>query len=317
MSHLHLFNILLGCYLQAQLGAINRDSARQRKRICEIINTLGPAVHPSECAFRPVAPVTKGPIRGRKLPLVRSLLSSLEAITQLYSDHVDKALDGVVGALESGRWRFDSPINADVFAFASSDDITQNRQRDTTFLSTMKIEYSSTSSILYSSPDPYQEMEASLKSQIWTHHLTNLPMPTTTCRMRHEPDDLAAIYSCTSQRSFDTSNFASAVTISFGPHLRWTKNSSQGGIQSRKKFATGYSASAVNTKPHFTIGSYDNSQLNNEEEEKDYSSRLGTVPFTRFLEKEDIFTSKYLNVSPIYSLHVSITFYFSMILNHR
>ena len=285
------------------MGAIiGSDSLeRQQERICKIIHTLGPAVLPSECALRPVTPVTKGPVRGHRLHISPPLLTTpLEALTKLYSNLMDKRMDAVIAALESGRWRLgsDSSIDYDeVLGLASSEDVTVNRRpRDTTFLDTMKINYSDSTSNIDGS-------ETSLKSRIWTQHILDLPMPEPARYLRHEPDDPTTIYRLKSPRLSEMSSFVSNVTALFGPHLRAPKNLRQDErLDNRIKYATGRFIDAVSTKPEFPLKFYDISHVRKEE---DYSMRLGIVPFTKFLDHDAIGTSEYQNVSLIFLEHFS------------
>lgn len=207
------------------MSANERDASRNRNRICEVLNSLGPAVHPSECAFRRIAPIAKGPVSGSKLHLVRPQPNSLETITKLYSNHMDKKIDDVVAALESGRSRFDSSVD-NLTAFPS-EDVTQNGPRDSTFSSTMRIEYLRSIYSVDGSPELCHELENSLTSQIWTQHVMNLPMPKATNYLRQEPDNLTTMNHLKPQRSSDTSSFSSEVMKTFSPHLP-TSNELQG-----------------------------------------------------------------------------------------
>jgi hypothetical protein len=155
----------------------------------------------------------------------------------------------------------------------------------------MKIAYSDgiSNNIDGSSSGPYHEMEPTLQSRIWTQHILDLPMPEPTRYLRHEPDDPTTIYRLKSPRLSETSSFVSNVTKSFGPHLRAPKNLRQDErLDNRIKYATGRFIDAVSTKPEFPLKFYDISHVRKEE---DYSMRLGIVPFTKFLDHDDIGTS--------------------------
>ena len=219
---------------------------------------LGPAVHPSECAFRSIAPVTKGPIRGNKIPVTQQLPEILAEITKLYSDHVDKKFNAVIASLETGRSRFDSP-SGHVFDFSSEGSVQnvlgRNVQGDRTiFTDTIKIAYGHNSDchdVDVSCLDLDSEKENVLKSQVWTQHVNDLPM-TKSIYLMHEPDDLMKIYRLKSRRSSATTSFASEITRSFRAQLRTQKSDSRGMIRARDLHAD--NLDKWSAKPLFDAG---------------------------------------------------------------
>ncbi|KAL3766817.1 hypothetical protein ACHAW5_009709 [Stephanodiscus triporus] len=228
-------------------------------RILKCMDMLGRAVHPSECAFRSIAPVTKGPIRGYKIPIKQQLPETLAEITKLYSDHVDKKFNAVIASLETGRSRFDSP-SGHVFGF-SPEELVQNGLGHsvlgidrTTFTDTMKIAYGRNSDchdLDDSCVDLDPEKENALRSQIWAQHVNDLPM-TKSIYLMHDPDDLTKIYRVKSFRSSATTSFASEITRSFRPQLRTPKSDSRGMLRARDINANNFGKRSA--KPLFDAG---------------------------------------------------------------
>lgn len=256
---------------------------------------LGPAVHPSECAYRPIAPLTKGPVRGYKLTVAASK-PPLEEITQFHSNFVERKLNAAIGSLESGRSRFDSS-NSDILSVISSGESSQNEGRglqDSTFVDTMRIVYAQSSSDSHDVEGPFEcnpEKENALKSQIWSKHVKELPMPKSVGLLRHEPEDLTKIYRLKSLRSSVTTTFARDISRSFRPQLSTLKGGSH--RQTMTKTQRGIAlvgslsdnSGGIPTKPKFDLKSC--GVADSREVVEDYSLRLNTVPFTKFLDDTD------------------------------
>jgi hypothetical protein len=234
----------------------------RRVRILKCMDMLGPAVHPSECAFRSIAPVTKGPIRGNTIPITQQLPETLTEITKSYSDHVDKKINAAIASLETGRSRFDSP-SGHVFGFSSEESVQHGLGHNdlgidrTTFTDAMKIAYGRNSDchdVDDSCLDLDPEKENALKSQIWTQHVNDLPM-TKSIYLMHEPDDLSKICRLKSFRSSATTSFASEITRSFRPQLRTPKSDSRGMFRARDLYANKLDKRSA--KPLFDTGKVD------------------------------------------------------------
>ena len=282
----------------------NRAADKSKNRIQSILQLLGPAIHPSECAFRSIGPVTKGPVRGHILPVASTNSNPLEELTRQHPVHVEQKQDAVFGALESGRSRFDSS-NDDIIALLSMESTTQNDcsnrgmmmnlkslKDDTTFVDTMKIVYTQGSSNDHAnSPGPNQndyEKENALKTQIWSQHISNLHMPKS-IYLQHEPEDLNTIYRLKSLRSSTETNFADEITKTFTPQLNALRdgNTSKPMAKTRKGYAVvgsiSDSSAKISTRPSIDPIS----QLITDSTKKlEYSSRLNKVPFTQFLSGE-------------------------------
>mmetsp|Transcript_44019 Transcript_44019/g.79003 ORF Transcript_44019/g.79003 Transcript_44019/m.79003 type:complete len:399 (+) Transcript_44019:73-1269(+) len=269
----------------------NGGVENSRRRIQSIMKMLGPAVHPSECAFRSIAPVTKGPVRGRKLPV--ATLKPLEGMTEIHPDHVEKKRNAVIGSMESGRSRFNSSSNG-VFAFLSKDsfhngrDKTHRGSKDTTFVDTMKIVYARSRSS-HNSEDSYldrdPEKEIALKTQIWSQHVKNLPMPES-LYLKHEPEDLTKIYRLKSLRSSATTTFANEISRTFRPKIGALKSDSHcQRTKTRNGLAlvgsTNCNLGKIPTKPKIDFISCG---ISESRKKKDYTLRLNSVPFTQFLD---------------------------------
>ena len=185
------------------------------------MDRLGPAIHPSECAFRPILPVTKGPVRGKLIPIAQPASEPLGEITKLlYSNLVERKLDVLIASLECGWSRFDSASDDCILPFSSRELIYRGMEHnDNSSIDTMRIEYGR---------DDYQDMtclnnldpekENVLTKQIWTQHVNGMSMPKSIF-LRQEPEDLDKIYSLKSHRFSDTTSFASDVKRSFRPAL--------------------------------------------------------------------------------------------------
>ena len=201
------------------------------------MDMLGAAVHPSECTFRSIEPVTNGPVRGNKIPIAQELPKLLADNAKLYSDQVDKKLDAVIASLETGRSRFDS-TSGHVFGVSSDEPMLSGFYEvphRATFAETMKVVYGRTSGFCDfddSCLDLDPDQENALNSQIWTQHVNDMPI-TNSIYLRHDPDDLAKVYSLQSLISCANTSFASYVKRSFRPQLFTTTSDGLGMIRAR------------------------------------------------------------------------------------
>ena len=215
------------------------------------MDRLGPAIHPSECAFRPISPVTRGPVRGKLIPIAVS--EPLGEITKLYSNLVERKLDVVIASLECGGSRFDSSSDDISLPFSSRELIYRGiEHNDNSFIDTMRIEYGR---------DDHQDMTSCLNNldpekenvlitkQIWTQHVNGMSMPKSIF-LRQEPEDLDKIYSLKSHRFSDTTSFASDVKRSFGPALGAFVGSSDRVCDS---FANDTAERMLSIKPYFDV----------------------------------------------------------------
>ena len=282
----------------------NDDMDNSMTRIQSIMNMLGPAVQPSECAFRSIAPVTKGPVRGNILP-IHTNNKPLEEITKHYSNNEEnKQLNNVIQGLESGRSRFDNGSGSNnIFTVPMPDADDNELLQDTTFVDTMRIVFSNDngkSPSHGSSSNNSLEKEnctinSSQKKIVWAQHVNNLPMPKS-IYLKHEPEDedLDKIYRLKSLRSSAIvgTSFASQVTRTLKckpPQLGTLKRSSNRermmGLESSNNRLVLKDPSKYCTKPKCDIMcGYDFSESRQKD---DYALRMmntTTVSFTKFLE---------------------------------
>jgi hypothetical protein len=258
------------------------------------MDMLGPAVHPSECAFRSIAPVVKGPIRGNTIPIAQKLLEPLEEITNLYSDLDETKHNAVIASLETGRSRFDSPSGY-VFGFSPEESMQSGLGQNVsginyfyemanraTFADTMNIAYRNSG--CHDVGDTCLDLDPRKKnaqnSQIWTQHVNDLPM-TKSMYLRHEPDDLAKIYRLKSIRSSAITSFASEIIRSFRPQLSTPRNDSYGLIRARGSCAD--NSGNMSTKPSFDANIYG---IFKSRKTVDHHSRSYSNPSAKFLAFE-------------------------------
>ncbi|KAL3822599.1 hypothetical protein ACHAXA_006384, partial [Cyclostephanos tholiformis] len=264
----------LGLAQQSNADA-NKRRDGSRARILWCMDMLGAAVHPSECTFRSIEPVTNGPVRGNKIPIAQELPKLLADNAKLYSDQVDKKLDAVIASLETGRSRFDS-TSGHVFG-VSSDEPMQSGFYEVphraTFAETMKVVYGRTSGFCDfddSCLDLDPDQENALNSQIWTQHVNDMPT-TTSIYLRHDPDDFAKVYSLQSLISCANTSFASYVKRSFRPQLFTTTSDGLGMIRARAE-----NLGTLSAEPSFDASVYGISRSS-----KKYGNKLlsDSVPF--------------------------------------
>ena len=216
-----------------------------------IYQLLGPAVHPSECAFRNIEPVTRGPIRGKK-----QVVKVKPVLQELVAEH-DRIMEGKfrggVVSLESGRSRFD-------FAQLVME---EKEERD----------------VLYS-PNMYPA--ANDQSNYSMDTITPTKSPTSSPMfIRHQPPNLTRIYQLKSLRARDSVLFGDILSNMFQPEL---KSLSEGDLSDSWR---GNSARhGCFPGPTFDLDSICGIPTNY----PDYSSRDTLVSFANFLEldsKED------------------------------
>ena len=285
----------------------NGDMDNSMTRIQSIMNMLGPAVQPSECAFRSIAPVTKGPVRGNILP-IHTNNKPLEEITMHYSNNEEnKQLNNVIQGLESGRSRFDNGSGSNnIFTLPMPDD-NDGLLQDTTFVDTMKIVFSNDngkspshgSSGSNSLEKENCTINSSQKKIVWAQHVNNLPMPKS-IYLKHEPEDedLDKIYRLKSLRSSAIvgTSFASQVTrtLKYKPSQLGTLTRSSNrermiGLELSNNRLVVKDPSKYCTKPKCDIMcGYDFSESRQKD---DYELRMmmntTTVSFTKFLEDDE------------------------------
>jgi hypothetical protein len=167
--------------------------------ILSIIALLGPAIHPSECALRSVSPVTRGPIRGRILP-VDETIPAMESI-EMHAKIGKEQFQRDISSLGGGKSRQQSFID-DASMFLQS---------------------------RYSTVDhPMQIMDEDKSNHPAedgndTIELTRAPSFPPSKLLRHEPEDLAKIQSLKSLQMM--TNFSNEVINQMEPRQR--KSSSQ------------------------------------------------------------------------------------------
>ena len=227
-------------------------------RIQTLMALLGPAVHPSECAFRSIDPVTKGPVLGNKLP-VSSGNNTLKEITKLLccsSDKYNKENtngNNIGRLLESGRSRF-----------------AQHNYylHDTTFVDTMNIVHNGKEE---------KEKDATALQMIWSQHINNLPMPKS-IYLTQEPDNLDKIYR---QSSSNGTNFTNLVNGTIckprAPQLGQKSESLYHMLSNASKNKA--------TKPMLDLKK--RIDISKARKKEDYALRLDTMPFTKLFSTGD------------------------------
>lgn len=273
----------------AEDGIDSVENSSRRRRIQSIIKMLGPAVHPSECAFRPIEPVTEGPVMGRRLPVPAT--QPLERLLKFHSDFVEKKRNDVIGSLESGRSRFHSSGNDVLSCLSGGSASIDNDCMDSTFIDTMTIVYArggqNGEDSFLDRDDP--DKENALQSLIWSQHVANLPV-SESLYLRHEPEDLSKIYRLKSQRSnAPTTTFANDISNLFTPKLDALESQKHcQGTKTRNGFAllgpTNDSGGRISTAPKIDLISSFISKPSKKKE--DYSMRLNSVLFTQFLDDD-------------------------------
>ncbi|KAL9189704.1 hypothetical protein ACHAXT_009379 [Thalassiosira profunda] len=278
-------------------------------RLQSIAAMLGPAVHPSECAFRSIARVTEGPVRGRKLPVARVVANPLEEWTKSGENYAEARRNAAIAALESGRSRFD-PRGVDSFLSILSNDcipiggIALDGSQDTAFADTMAVVYArldngdgSGGSGTNADVDADADKENDLKFLIWSQHVASLPMPKS-LYLRHEPEDIAKIYRLQAARSAAmNSSFACEAIQAFRPQLRALEEQREPpGVVTRKGLALVASAGDVSSKPRIDLLSRCNQEPR---KQQDYALRLSRVPFTQFLDdRHDVDAGEGVEMAP-------------------
>lgn len=234
-----------------------------------------------------MAPLEKGPVRGRTIPCAtsKSLLEG-EAISHAEKND-ERKRDATVAALECGRSRFD-PASGEGRLFASAEGGC--RWDDPTFSDAMRVVFHARSGggRDESASAPDREEEAARKSRIWSQHAANMSMPKSVY-LRQEPEDLATIRHCGAWRSSASTgtDFAGEVARWFEPPLGASKDDRDHRRTAKTKGGLALAGTVdgdegkISTKPDIDLVSFG---IPESRIEDDYTLRLNSVPFTRFLD---------------------------------
>lgn len=274
---------------------------KSMKRIQTIMTLLGPAVHPSEMAYRSIEPLTKGPIRGKLLsvpPEQQCNNTTMKVVTNILSKNNNQSSTsikqffssggGISALLESGRSRL-IHNNASI----------NNNALTSTFVDTMNIIYN----------DNDKENEQRLSQMIWNQHVNNLPMPKSIYLKHDSEDDLDKIHALKSLRMTNSStNFAADMTRTIcKPKQLGTLKSVDNTGQRKMGLQLVENTGNISTKPSFDMTLFCASKPIKKKKE-DFASRLNsTVPFTKFLDDDDNSITKEADSVSVVSLPGIIT----------
>eukprot|EP00984_Skeletonema_dohrnii_P015221 scaffold6532_cov106-Skeletonema_dohrnii-CCMP3373.AAC.3 len=170
-----------------------RSSAHGNRSITAV---FGPTIPPSECALRKISPVTRGPIRGRLLPVAETI-TAMESIFGLHAKIGEEIFQrGIFSSLRGG----------------CESRQQQQQQQQHSFIDDAAMFLQSG----YTTIDhPMQIMDETNISDdnaaVDTIELTNAPYSPPYKLLRHEPDDLTKIQSLKSLQISNVANFASEV----------------------------------------------------------------------------------------------------------
>lgn len=267
---------------------------KSMKRIQTIMTLLGPAVHPSEMAYRSIEPLTKGPMRGKLLSIPpEQQCNNMKVLTDLLSKNNSQSSTSrkqfsssgggeISGLLESGRSRLIQNNST------SSDN---NELASTSFVDTM--------SIIYNNNDKGNNDKENTQ-MIWNQHVNNLPIPKSIYLKHDSEDDLDKIHALKSLRMTNSStNFAAdmARTIRKPKNLCTLKSVSNGQKKTGLQRVENTKSSSV--KPSFDMTLFCASKPSKKKKE-DFASRLNsTVPFTKLLDDDNDIVKEAESVSVV------------------
>lgn len=178
-------------------------NGQSKLSLSQIYNLLGPAIHPSECALRPIA--MRGPIHCRDNKVIESKTLHLLGTDE---DSEEREVKNVVSALESGASRFNEPLLID--EDQTKDNVTEQNEmielEEDIFRESMLVFYSKEKNI---SPDsmelPRRTRARSVVAPLF---------------LRHGPPSLVGVQQLKNlRRRGDDASFASVLIDMFQPEL--------------------------------------------------------------------------------------------------
>lgn len=192
---------------EGSIASAPRSSAHNGNR--SIPSVFGPTIHPSECELRKISPVTKGPIRGRLLP-VPETIPAMERIIGLHAK---------IGGDQFRR---------NIFSSFEGDGESRRQQRSFIDDAAMFLQSGYTTVEHH----PMQIMDEANNSfnveAADTIELANAPYSPPYKLLRHEPDDITKIQSLKSLQITNTADFASEVIKLMEPRRRSSPNTECG-----------------------------------------------------------------------------------------
>ena len=267
------------------------------------MKSLGPAVHPSECALRPIAPVTKGPIP------IGGLKTVLDEMVKLHSNLMENKLRNEFLSFESGRSRFqisaadDLPGPSELFGesypehtFGISESSHRYERESISFSETMRALYTQSSAqtdlcrihkYSHLSCDANKE-HSKHQPEVWSRQVKN-PLLSKSLYLRHAPADLTQIQRFKSFHSADITAYANVVASFFQPRLR-TLHLESGSSRMKMKNGLGLfgvsngEAAPTLDKLSLRFKFAPASCSNLESETDDFPSRGLSVSFAQFFE---------------------------------
>ena len=189
---------------------------KSMKRIQTIMTLLGPAVHPSEMAYRSIELLTKGPIRGTLLLIPQEQQcnnTTMKIVTNILSKNNNQSSTsikqfsssggGISALLESGRSRL----------IHNNSSSGNNNVSASTFVDTMNIVYNDNEN------GNNDKENTQLQSQmIWNQHVNTLPMPKSIYLKHNSEDDLDKIHALKSLHMTNSrTNFAADMATMCKP----------------------------------------------------------------------------------------------------
>lgn len=183
-----------------------RSSAHNGNR--SITSLFGPTIHPSDCELRKISPVTKGPIRGRLLP-VPETIPVMERIIGLHA--------------KIGEDQFQRSI------FSSFEGNGESRRQQRSFIddATMFLQ-SGYTTIDHHPMQIVDEANNISVEEMNTIEMANAPYSPPYKLLKHEPDDITKIQSLKSLQISNVGDFANDVLKLVEPRRRSSPNTECG-----------------------------------------------------------------------------------------
>lgn len=169
-----------------------RSSAHGNRSITAL---FGPTIPPSDCSLRKISPVTKGPIRGRLLPVAET----------------NSAIDSIGFDAKIGKEQFQRGI------FSSFEWGGKSHQLQNSFINDAAMFLRSGYTTIDHSMQIMDETNSINVEAVDTIELTNAPYSPSYKLLRHEPEDLTKIQRIKSLQISNVINFASEVVKMMEP----------------------------------------------------------------------------------------------------
>ncbi len=183
-----------------------RSSAHNSNR--SITSVFGPTIHPSDCELRKISPVTKGPIRGRLLPVPETI----PAMGRIIGLHAKIGGDQLRRSI-----------------FSSFEGDGEARRQQCSFIDDATMFLQSGYKTIAHHPMQIVDEASNINVEAMdTIELANAPYSPPYKLLRHEPDDITKIQSLKSLQISNTADFASKVLKLMEPRRRSSMNTECG-----------------------------------------------------------------------------------------